>query len=80
MMQLHKMEADYDPCDADTAIMTMRKRHAQGEVVTGLLYIDEDAQDLHDLINTSKRPLNSVPASELCPGSAKLAEINEGLK
>lgn len=80
IMQLHKLDENYDPGDADTAIMTLRKRYAQGEVVTGLLYIEDDAQDLHDLINTSERPLNSVPASELCPGNARLAEINKALK
>ncbi len=80
IMQLHKLEDAYDPRDPDAAIMMMRKRYEQGEVVTGLLYMDEDAQDLHDLIKTPDQPLNAIPASDLCPGSAKLAAINEGFK
>lgn len=80
IMQLHKLDSSYDPRDADNALAILRKRYAAGEVVTGLLYIDDDAQDLHDLLKTSERPLNAIPMSELCPGAAKLAQINAAYK
>ncbi len=76
-MQLHKLSSDYDPRDADAALAVLRKRYTSGQVVTGLLYIDERKQDLHELMNITKTPLNAIPASELCPGSAKLEEINK---
>jgi 2-oxoglutarate ferredoxin oxidoreductase subunit beta len=76
---LHKLEESYDPRDADGALMTIRKSAARGEVTTGLLYIDEDQQDLHAVLATVDRPLNAIPMAELCPGPTKLAEINARL-
>jgi len=45
-------------------------------VATGLLYIDEEQQDLHDLLDSDARPLSSLPMSELCPGAKALDQIN----
>jgi 2-oxoglutarate ferredoxin oxidoreductase subunit beta len=50
---------------------------ARGEVVTGLLYIDETGSDMHAIANTAKTPLVDLPYDELCPGSEKLAELME---
>ena len=58
----------------------MRKRYAKGQVVTGLLYIDDVDTDLHTLLDTTKQPLNAVPMGDLCPGNAELAKINKGLR
>lgn len=77
---LHKLDETHDARNADAALMTIRKRAAAGEVATGLLYIDEDQRDLHDVIGTAARPLNAVPMTELCPGSAKLESINARLR
>ena len=38
VLRLHKIDADYDPCDRITASNYVQKHHAMGEVVTGLLY------------------------------------------
>jgi 2-oxoglutarate/2-oxoacid ferredoxin oxidoreductase subunit beta len=77
---LHKLDASHDPRDADTAIMTIRRSAAKGEVVTGLLYVDESQEDLHSALGTVDRPLNEIPMSELCPGSKRLEEINARLR
>lgn len=79
-LMLHKLDESHDPRDADSALMTIRSRAAQGEVATGLLYINESEQDLHDIFGTTSRPLNSIPVSELCPGSAKLESVNARLR
>lgn len=80
MMRLHKVGDGYDPRNADAAIATLRDRYARGQVVTGLLYVDDDQADLHDLINTSARPLNAVPAAELCPGGGALDQLNKSFR
>jgi 2-oxoglutarate ferredoxin oxidoreductase subunit beta len=77
---LHKLDPSYDPRDADAAIMTIRTSAAKGEVVTGLLYINESQGDLHSALGTADRPLNAIPVSELCPGSKKLEAINARLR
>ncbi len=75
-LMLHKLDQTHDPRDADAALMTIRKRASQGELATGLLYVNEEQYDLHDVLRTSERPLNAIPTSDLCPGSAKLDSIN----
>lgn len=77
---LHKLDTTYDPRDADAALMTIRRRAACGEVATGLLYVNESQQDLHDILGTDMRPLNALPMSEVCPGSKALAAINDRLR
>lgn len=80
LIRLHKLDNSYSPHDSENALTTLRKRYAKGQVVTGLLYIDEDDADLHTLLNTTKEPLNAVPMSELCPGSKVLSDINKSFR
>ena len=72
--------AGHDPRDADAAIMTIRTNANKGEVATGLLYVNETQQDMHDILATDARPLNAVPMAELCPGSKALEGINARLR
>ena len=53
---------------------------ALGEIVTGLLYVDESAEDLHRHLTTVEVPLNQLEDSELCPGSALLEALNASLR
>jgi 2-oxoglutarate ferredoxin oxidoreductase subunit beta len=80
LLRLQKLAEDYDPTSSDAALNAIRKGNAKGQVVTGLLYIDKDEQDLHNLIATDKRPLNELPFAELCPGAAKLDALNAGYR
>ena len=79
-MRLRKLHADYDPTDRVNAMNHVMAHQAKGEVITGLLYIDPDAQDLHAGLNTFARPLNSLNAADLCPGSAALDKLNASLR
>ena len=58
----------------------LAKHTAKGQVVTGLLYVDPDSEDLHAHLNTVDTPLNSLEADQLCPGSAALEKINASLR
>ncbi|MEP6946727.1 MAG: 2-oxoacid:ferredoxin oxidoreductase subunit beta [Acidobacteriota bacterium] len=77
---LHKLEKDWDPLDRISAMNAVQNSRVKGEILTGLLYMDPDTTDLHDLIKTSNAPLNSLPKSVLCPGSDALTKINDGLR
>jgi len=76
-LKLSKLHADYDPTDRAKAMAYLQERHAAGEVVTGLLYLEEQADDLHDALGTAATPLNKLSERELCPGSAKLKALND---
>ncbi len=80
VLRLRKLHADYDPSDRIRAMSYVQEHAARGEVVTGLLYLDVDACDLHQQLDTVKPPLNSLGAAELCPGSAALERINASLR
>ncbi len=80
VLRLRKLDADYDPRDRIAAMNLIHQRQAQGEVVTGLLYIAAGAGDLHGHLNTVAAPLNSLGAAELSPGEAALAKINAALR
>lgn len=76
IVRLHKLADDYDPHDRTGALAYLHARQAAGEVVTGLLYVDPDAQDLHDALETVEAPLNSLAEAELCPGAKALDAFN----
>ncbi len=80
LIRLHKLDGIHNPRDADAAIAAIRANAAQGQIATGLLYINDDQADLHDVLATCERPLNEVPLGELCPGSDALEAINARLR
>ncbi|MEO6444929.1 MAG: 2-oxoacid:ferredoxin oxidoreductase subunit beta [Gemmatimonadaceae bacterium] len=67
----------HDPTDRDAAMQIISKGHAAGEVVTGLLYIDESAPDMHQQFETVSGALTDVPYENLCPGSAALEALQK---
>ncbi len=80
LLHLHKLRADFDPTDRNAAMRYIQEHHARGEVVTGLLYVDPLATDLHLALNTSHRPLNSLGPEHLSPGATALEKINASLR
>jgi 2-oxoglutarate ferredoxin oxidoreductase subunit beta len=54
----------------------LQERQAAGEVVTGLLYLEQDPRDLHDYINTVAKPLNELGDADLIPGVDPLEKYN----
>jgi 2-oxoglutarate ferredoxin oxidoreductase subunit beta len=79
-LALRKVDADYDVHDRLAAMAFLQKHAAKGQVVTGLLYVDADAEDLHANLNTVAAPLNTLSEKELCPGTAALEKINASLR
>ena len=79
-LALRKVDADYDPHDRLGAMTFLHKHAASGQIVTGLLYVDPEAEDLHEHLNTVETPLNTLEAGDLCPGSATLDKINASLR
>ena len=79
-LRLRKLHTDYDPTDRVVAMSYMHARAAEGELLTGLLYVEGEAGDLHTALNTSARPLNSLGAADLCPGTGALDKINASLR
>ena len=77
---LRKLAASYDPHDRFAAMSFVQERSAKGEYVTGLLFLDNEAEDMHIHQGTTETPLNALSEPELCPGAATLAKINASLR
>jgi 2-oxoglutarate/2-oxoacid ferredoxin oxidoreductase subunit beta len=51
-----------------------------GEIAAGLIYLDDEAEELRDAVGATARPLNELPERELYPGSKALEAINASLR
>jgi len=80
VLRLKKLAPDYDPTDRVKAMNYLQERAAAGELVTGLLYVKPESEDLHQYLNTVETPLNQLAERELCPGSVMLERINAALR
>jgi 2-oxoglutarate ferredoxin oxidoreductase subunit beta len=80
ILSLHKLTELYDPSDRAAALGFLQAKQAVGEIVTGLLYVDPSATDLHASLGTVETPLNELGEADLVPGAAALAKINAGLR
>jgi 2-oxoglutarate ferredoxin oxidoreductase subunit beta len=80
LLRLRTLHAGYDATDRHAAMAFMQAHQARGEVVTGLLYVDPLATDLHTALNTCAQPLNTLGPPQLCPGAAALQKINASLR
>jgi 2-oxoglutarate ferredoxin oxidoreductase subunit beta len=80
VLRLRKLHGSYDPSNRIAAMNHVAERQAAGEVVTGLLFVDPAAEDLHAHMSTVDEPFNRLGADRLCPGPVALAKINAGLR
>jgi 2-oxoglutarate ferredoxin oxidoreductase subunit beta len=69
---LRKISKDYSVNNRGAALDYIRTHHRKGEVVTGLLYIDESEPDMHGINKTTATPLGCVDFEDLCPGAEAL--------
>lgn len=77
---LDKLSPEWDPTDRHAAVRRLQIAEDEGQILTGLLYIDPESQDLHDRLHHSARPLNSLTEEDLCPGTSVLEKINNGFR
>jgi len=70
-----KVDENYDPTSRAAAFSFLRDSVNAGEIMTGLLYIDKESGDMHELSGSVDRPLAHIPYEELNPGSEKLAKL-----
>jgi len=80
VIRLRRLHEDYDPHDKGAVMSCLEAHRLKGEVVTGLLYVDESEYDLHEAQRTVPVPLNALGDRELVPGNAALAKLNASLR
>ncbi len=80
MLKLHKLVQDYNVNDRGAAMAYLQRKKEQGEIPTGLLFVDPEPQEMHGYLKTSSRPLNAFAEAELVPGAAALEKLNASLR
>ena len=80
VIHLQKLNQEWDPKNRQSALNAVADAKAKGDILTGLLYVDVESQDLHETLQTVPKSLNALTEVDLCPGSAVLENINESLR
>jgi 2-oxoglutarate ferredoxin oxidoreductase subunit beta len=80
IIHLHKLAKNWNPLDRISAMDAVMKAKSKNEILTGLLYMNPDTQDLHEILDTSETPLNKLTEKDLCPGSEILKGINDSFR
>ena len=80
VIRLHKLADGHDRRDISAATALLERHRAHGEVVTGLIYLNDEAINLHQRLQMTQTPLNALLEPDLCPGSKALEAINESLR
>ena len=68
---------DYDPANRERVSTYLQEHQGTGEIVTGLLFLDETVGDFHELNQTAEVALSKVAYEQLCPGAAALDQLQE---
>ena len=77
VIQFKQVPKGYDPTDRGSVMRFLDEHRASNQIVTGLLYVDPNSSDIHDMKQTSETPLRDLPYEVLCPGSAALDKLQE---
>ena len=79
-LQLHKLEETYDPRHKMGAVQRILQADAEGEVLTGVLYVNTEAPTFLDQLDMTTEPLATLPAEVTRPPRAVLDEVMASLR
>jgi 2-oxoglutarate ferredoxin oxidoreductase subunit beta len=74
-LRFRSVPEGYDPTNRTAVVQHMQAAQGRGEILTGLLYVDESAPELHDVNRTSEVPLAHIPYEQLTPGAGELRKL-----
>jgi 2-oxoglutarate ferredoxin oxidoreductase subunit beta len=79
-LRIRKLSRDFDPTNRLTALAAMEAAETEGEVLTGVLYVNENKLDLLGLLNLCSLPLATLPQDTVRPSKVVLEEVMEELR
>ena len=77
---LRKVDSEYDPTSRAKSFKYLREHFNAGEIITGLLYINEARPEMHDLMGNVDTPLARLPLDSLRPPRGELRRILRGYR
>ena len=72
---LRKVSREYDPTSRASAFKYLRERFNAGEITTGLLYVNEERREMHELMGNVDIPMAYLPYEDLQPGAEELRKL-----
>lgn len=72
---LHKLERDYNPRDRMAALMLLEQARVNNELITGLLYLNDEQPILQDTAGLVDIPIVDLPPEALRPSPASLEQV-----
>jgi 2-oxoglutarate/2-oxoacid ferredoxin oxidoreductase subunit beta len=79
-LRLRKLHENYDPTDRIAAVTALMRAHQEGEVLTGVFYVDTTKPSFTDMLNLVKEPLATLPESRVRPSRQVLDQIMQKLQ
>jgi 2-oxoglutarate ferredoxin oxidoreductase subunit beta len=80
VIHIHKADEKLDIHSRRSALGLIKDHKAEGKILTGLLFIDPDSQELHETMGTTPKPLRNLAEKDLCPGNEALQTINDSMR
>lgn len=77
-IELLKLSRNWNPMKKSSAMAKIRESKDRNQILTGLIYIDPESKDLHEILNTVDQPLNQLQYDDLCPGEEALDKLMNG--
>ena len=72
---LSKLPENYSPDNRAQAIQHLIERRSQGELATGIFYVNPKEKNLFDMLNIDDSPLSTLPTEKVRPKPHVLEEI-----
>jgi 2-oxoglutarate ferredoxin oxidoreductase subunit beta len=64
VLHLHKADPELNLTRRRSALRLIKAYKAKDQILTGLLFMNEDTQPLHEILGTNKTPLRDLGAAE----------------
>jgi 2-oxoglutarate ferredoxin oxidoreductase subunit beta len=74
-VMLRKLDDEYDPTSRAISFKYLREHYNAGEIVTGLLYINDSRKEMHELMGNVETPLSQLALDTLQPGKEELHKL-----
>ena len=79
-LRLRKLHEDYNPTDKANAVRTLMEAQTNGEILTGVFYINTAQPTFIDLLNVVDQPLGTLPESLTRPPKSAFDVLMAELK
>jgi 2-oxoglutarate ferredoxin oxidoreductase subunit beta len=74
-LRLRKIHEDYDPTSKSRAVNMLIESHEQGEILTGVFYVNAHGEDFTTVLNMVDEPLATLVAERVRPGREVLTQL-----